>query len=139
MNPGIRLTLVLAGAGFAAALGAWTVARLQRRRRKTPEEIERLRRLEVNRRGRITAGQIVDLVVPEPPASAAHLVLYKYEVGGVTYEAAQDVSALPDALARTQGLAGQTASIKYDPKKPTNSIIACEAWCGIKDIESLSH
>lgn len=129
MNPGIRLTLGLAAAGVITAVGAWGWTLVLRRRKKDPAELERLRRLAVNRRGRITAGKIVDLV--EPENSTSRHVFYKYEVAGVTYEAAQDISSLSNIASPARWLAGQTASIKYDPKKPTNSIVACEEWCGL--------
>lgn len=129
----------LATGATVAALGAWTWARLQRWRRKTPAELERLRRLEVNRRGRIAAGHIVDIVGAETGDNPGRLLVYKYEVAGVSYEAAQDVSALPEIATIAPGLAGQTTSVKYDPKRPTNSIIACEEWSGLPGIERLSH
>jgi len=106
--------------------------------------MERLRRLDVNRRGRITAGRVTDLV--EQPSERtrgplARLIVYKYEVAGVTYEAAQDVSSLPDAGWDSRGVADQTASVKFDPKRPTNSIIACEEWHGITEAQepAISH
>jgi hypothetical protein len=104
---------------------------LRRWRRKSPAEIERLRRLEVNRHGRMTSGRIVDLIEPEPAKPGAKLVVYKYELAGVTYEAAQDVSALPGVLALARHATDQAATVKYHPKVRTNSIIACEDWCGI--------
>ena len=134
MNPSLRLTLGLAVAATAAALGAWTLARL-RCRRKSPEEIERLRRLDVNRRGRITVGQVVDIVDPDASTGQGRLVVYKYEVAGVTYEVAQSISGLPELAAAAQTLPGHTASIKYDPKQPTNSIFACEEWSGVSLID----
>jgi len=100
-------------------------------RRKTPAELERLRRLNVNRCGRIVAGRVVDFVEGETAASKSSLVVYSYEVAGVTYEAAQDVSALPEIAARARVYSGRTASVKYDPKRPGNSIIACEEWSGL--------
>jgi hypothetical protein len=106
-------------------------ARFLRWRRKNPAELERLRRLDINRRGRICAGRIVDLVQAEISESKSPLVVYSYEVAGVTYEAAQDVTALPEIAAMAPFLAGQTASVKYDPRRPANSIIACEEWSGL--------
>ena len=134
MNPSLRLTFALALAATAAALGAWALARL-RWRRKSPEEIERLRRLDVNRRGRITVGHIVDIVDPDASTGQARLVVYKYEVAGVVYEVAQNISALPELAAAAPTLPGHTASIKYDPKLPTNSILACEEWNGVSLID----
>ncbi len=124
--------MVLAAAGTAAALGAWALAHLGRLRRRNPEETERLRRLELNRRGRIAGGNVVELI-DATRESPARLIVYKYEVGGVSYEAAQDVSTLPEVFSLAQGLDGQTASVKYDPRQPTNSIIACEEWCGVRN------
>jgi hypothetical protein len=124
----------LVGVGIA---GTWGWRRLARWRQKDPNEVERLRRLDVNRRGRITTAEIVDLFEADAPSAAVQsprslMVIYKYQVAGVTYEVSQDVSALPAALSASRALASQTASIKYDPKAPTNSIIACEAWNGME-------
>lgn len=124
----------LAGAAavLAAALGLVIYAR---RRRRSPEEAERLRRLEVNRRGRVTHGQILDLLEPEPGKPGARMVVFKYEVAGVTYEAAQDISALPNIVAQVRRAAGQIARLKYDVARPTNSIIACEEWSGVPEVQ----
>jgi hypothetical protein len=100
-------------------------------RRKTPAELEKLRRLNVNKCGRISAGRVMDLFEAETDGSKSALLVYSYEVAGVTYEAAQDLSALPDIAARARFFSGRTASVKYDPKRPGNSIIACEEWCGL--------
>jgi len=100
-------------------------------RRKDPAELEKLRRLSVNKCGRIIAGRVVDLVEAETAGPKSSLVVYSYEVAGVTYEAAQDVSALPEIVARARVYTGRTASVKYDPKRPGNSIIACEEWSGL--------
>ncbi|MGO9271252.1 MAG: hypothetical protein ACLQOO_13515 [Terriglobia bacterium] len=131
--------LLAAGVDTVGLAPLWS--RLLRWRRKSPEEVERLRRLDVNRRGRITTGHVTDLV--EQPSACkgerlARLILYKYEVAGVTYEAAQDVSSLPDAAWDSRGVADQTASVKYDPKRPTNSIIACEEWHGIPEAQGVN-
>ena len=127
------VTLLAGAAGFlAAALGLVIYAR---RRRRSPEEVERLRRLEVNRRGRVTHGQILDLLEPEPGQPGARMVVFKYEVAGVTYEAAQDISALPNIVAPVRRATGQTARLKYDVVRPTNSIIACEEWSGVPEVK----
>jgi len=104
-------------------------------RRKDPAELERLRRLDVNKRGRISAGRVVDLVEAEAGAARPSLVVYSYEVAGVTYQAAQDVTALPEIVSIVQFLPGRNASVKYDPKRPANSIIACEEWSGLGNRE----
>lgn len=132
MNTAIRLSIALGAAGVTM-LGAWVWIRLRGRRRKGAEELERMRRLDVNRRGRISAGKILESIEPNPRAHARRLVLYKYEVAGVTYEAAQDISGIPGEASGAQYLVGQAASIKYDPKNPSNSIIACEEWTGLPE------
>ena len=131
MTFSLRLTFGLVSAGALALGGRLAYARFLRWRRKDPAELERLRRLDINRRGRISAGRIVDLVEGETPGSNSRLLVYSYEVAGVTYEAAQDVAALPEVAAMAQFLTGRTASVKYDPKRPSNSIIACELWSGL--------
>ena len=69
------------------------------------------------------------------PDTSRKLVVYHYEVAGVSYEVAQDVSALPELASNAYDLLGQAASVKYDPKRPTNSMIACEEWSGVSIIE----
>src|SRR5208337_4998242 len=118
VTPLLRLTFGLASAA-TLALGGWMVCpRLLRWRRKDPAELERLRRLEINRRGRIGSARIVDLVEPETAGAKSVLVVYSYEVAGVTYEAAQELTALPEIAAMAQSLSGHTTSVKYDPKRP---------------------
>lgn len=115
--------------------GGWAWKAVRRWRRKSPDEIERLRRLSVNACGRVIMGRVVELAEPQPDGPAGPVLLYDYEVAGVTYEAGQDLSALPAIAAAAPFLPGQTANVKYDPKQPTNSILACEDWCGIPDLE----
>ena len=120
-------TIVIAG------VVAWRAVR--RWRQISPDEIERLRRNEVNACGRIGIGRILELADPVPDGPAGPILLYEYEVAGVTYQAAQNVSAMVEIAAAAPFLPGQTTSVKYDPKQPTNSILACEGWCGIPDLE----
>jgi len=131
VNLKTKLGITLATAGVTSLAGtlAWFWFKLLRKR--DPAEIERLRRLEVNRRGRISAGRILDFVESKAEASPARLLVYQYEVAGVTYEAAQDITRLPRIAAVAAYMPGQTISVKFDPKLPTNSIIACEEWSGI--------
>jgi hypothetical protein len=108
-------------------------------RRKDPAELERLRRLDVNRRGRIISGRIGDLLEGESAGLKSWLVIYSYEVAGVSYEAAQDLTTLPEVAAIALFLSGSTASVKYDPEQPANSIIACEGWSGLGDVNWTSR
>jgi len=125
---------VAVGVAAIAGAGVWAWKTLRRWRRKSPDEIERLRRLQVNACGRIGWGRILELAEPVAGGPAGPTLLYEYEVSGVTYEAAQNVSALPEVAAAAPFLPGQTTNVKYDPKQPTNSILACETWCGIPGV-----
>jgi hypothetical protein len=128
------LAITLAASAVAVTSGAWIVTRVRSWRKKSPEELERLRRLDIHHRGRIAAGHVVDLIESDGARNSSRLIVYQYEVAGVTYEVAQDVSMLPGIFASAHGPGGLTASVKYDPKRPTNSIIACEDWSGIREI-----
>ena len=133
------LGITIAGTVAIALAGVWALIIMLRRRRKSPEEIERLRRASVNACGRIISGSILGLAESGAEGPAGPILLYAYEVAGVTYEAAQDLSALPEMAAAAPFLPGQTTSVKHDPKQPTNSILACETWCGIPDLDPNRH
>jgi hypothetical protein len=120
-----------AGATAVAALSVWAVAALRRWRRKSPDELERFRRLELHRRGRITHGHILDVLHTGSEAAPRTTLVYAYEVAGVTYEVGQDVTTLPEVVARAPLLPGHDVLVKHDRKQPANSIVACEAWSGI--------
>lgn len=138
MNPDTPLTLSISGAVVAALLGAWLLVRLQLSRRKSPEELERLRCLHVNRHGRLTRGQVVEMIEPEPCKPGARLIVYQYEVAGVKYEAAQDITAFPGIVPLARRMAGHDSSLKYDPGRPTSSILVCEEWSGLTAFEERS-
>jgi uncharacterized protein DUF3592 len=126
-----EILFVAAGLILVAALIAWAIRHW---RRKSPEELERIRRLEVNRRGRLVTGQILDFVEPPPGKPGPRLITYKYQVAGVAYEAAQDLSALPNVVTLARRATGQYVNFKYDPQRPTNSILACEEWSGVPEL-----
>lgn len=122
---------ILMGATAVALTGALSLILIARWRRKTPEELERLRRLAISRNGRVTYGEIVDWLEPPPGKKGARLVVFKYEVAGVKYDAAQDISALPTVVVQVRESIGQQVRLKYDVDRPGNSIIACEEWSGL--------
>ncbi len=99
-------------------------------RRRDPAELERCRRLHINRIGRITEGRVVELL-DAGNGGSRQLVVYRYQVRGVEYQAAQDVSFLGHTPDLHRVAAGLTARVKYDPKNPSNSIILCEEWSGL--------
>ncbi len=99
------------------------------KRLNSPAERERRRRLVVNANGRTTDGTVTDI-----SGDAAHgecLIHYRYVVGGVECSAAQDVSSLRDTIGDLRQFLG-TATVKYSPRSPANSIIVCEEWTGLR-------
>jgi hypothetical protein len=108
------------------------------RRRPTAEEIERDRRAELVRSGRIIDGTILDISEfesnPEPDQRAdIHFILYKYEIGGVAYESSQDVSALRDLVNPAEVRLGFPCSVRYDIHRPENSVVVAENWSGLRN------
>jgi hypothetical protein len=180
----LRTILPLTGVGALAGVGVYY---LFRPKHKDPSELERQRRIYLNRVGRIVEGQIVEIVdeanalsrspsadspaVPvvasavaaaasgstskagtisipipkreraEPPIanaaialiadSSQRLLYYTYSISGVTYETSQDITGLEERIHLSRVAAGQTASVKYDPSNPSNSILLSDDWSGL--------
>ncbi len=135
MNEWSPLTIGLAAGAAALLIAAGTLAYLKLRRRKDPAELERLRRLSLSRTGRIATGEIVGLEEPESSGSSALLLVYRYDVAGVTYEVSQDVSVLPAVAALARRLMGRPASVRYEMRHPSNSIVVSESWSGLAEIK----
>ena len=128
---GLRLLpiLVIAASGLMGGAIAWA-----NRRRKTPEQREQERRLRISETGRITDGTVTD--VSEVALNESHeiqLLIYQYDVSGVTYEASQDVTALRHMVDLHSCRSGLMTSIKYDPANPGNSIVIAENWTGLRN------
>jgi hypothetical protein len=125
----LRLYSMMAGgAAVAFALG-W----LLRPRRQSPEEKERERRVWINTNGRITDGTVMDVQELNGSGSVAHqLLIYQYEIAGVSYECSQDVTWLRHLVDLHSCRLGLPASIKYDPHNPGNSIVIAEGWSGLR-------
>lgn len=124
-----------------------------RRKPQNENDVERERRAYLNRVGRIVEGQILEIADhapgdPLPPvaktaglfqprSSAApsngiqKLLHYTYSISGVTYETAQDITGLDLRAHLSRLAAGQTASVKYDPSNPSNSILLADDWSGL--------
>ena len=119
-------------AGTLVLLLLLAALRWWRRERPDAAELERRRRLQVNRIGRLADGHIVELQDGhEGGAGVGPLLFYKYKVRGVEYQTAQDVGSLHGRLDLRRLAAGLPAQVKYDPKNPTNSIVLCEDWSGL--------
>ena len=121
---------LLAGAAIITVSGAvyWL-----RARRKTPEQRERERRERLKAGGRITDGTVLEVrEVADNGHSPVQLLIYSYDVGGVSYECSQDVTYIQPSLDLQACRIGVPASVKYDPHNPANSIVVAEGWTGLR-------
>lgn len=133
MFPPLRyLSLATGAVVLLGGAAAW----LARSRRKSPVERERERREFINRHGRIADGTVFDFVETphptDPDAPPAQLLIYEYEISGVQYQAAQDVTELRDFVDVHNCRLGLPASVRYDPIRPQNSMIVSETWTGVR-------
>lgn len=120
--------IAIAGAGLLLGANAWA-----RSRRKTPDQRERERRMRISETGRITDGTVIDVNEMQSNGSGElQLLIYHYDVAGVSYEASQDVSSLRHMVDLHSCRAGLMTSIKYDPGNPGNSIVISENWTGLR-------
>lgn len=147
-------------AGLALLAGTLVVFWL-RRKPGPPHDLEHQRRAHINRVGRIVEGQVLEVVehsraensgpsngdkekdgsrqigFPNKrpglalPNGPQKLLYYTYAISGVTYETAQDITGLEERLHLSRVAAGQTASVKYDPSNPSNSILLADDWSGL--------
>lgn len=103
------------------------------RKKKTPSELERERREWLNQTGRITDGTVIDVQEITPNGhSAATMLIFQYDVGGVSYEASQDVTQLRQLINLHSCRLGLPTSVRYDPQNPGNSIVVSEKWMGLR-------
>jgi hypothetical protein len=125
----LRLYSVLVGGGVAA-VGAYF---LLRRKPKNPEELERKRRVFLDNVGRITDGTVIDVQeLPFDGQRSATMLIYQYDVAGVSYEASQDVTYLRQWVNLHSCRLGLPTSVKYDPQNPGNSMVVSESWMGLR-------
>ena len=82
----------------------------------------------------LTDGTVID--VQELPVSDGHhaavLLIYKYDVAGVSYECSQDVTYLRQWINLHSCRLGLPTSVKYDPHNPGNSLVVSESWMGLR-------
>lgn len=71
----------------------------------------------------------IEGIVNEAEGQFVH---YQYELRGVSYSASQDISALSELLPGNRGMLLGTASVRFDPRNPANSIVICEEWSGMR-------
>jgi len=134
---------LIAGTALLVALCGLGIWLILFRRRPTPEELERARRLFLSQSGRLVDGMLLDVreidapikpssKLTDEPAPKLTMLMYKYHFGGVDYECAQDVTSLLDVLDVTQIRAGFPCSARYQPGNPHNSIVVSEEWSGLR-------
>jgi hypothetical protein len=70
-------------------------------------------------------------VRPVQNGGVPKLLYYSYSISGVTYETAQDITGLEERVHLSRIASGQTASVKYDPANPSNSILLADDWSGL--------
>ena len=106
---------------------------LLRRKPRGSDAIERERRAWLDRIGRITDGTVIDVqeVVPNGHP-AATMLIFQYDVGGVSYEASQDVTHLRQWINLHSCRLGLPTSVRYDPQNPGNSMVVSEKWMGLR-------
>ena len=128
------------GTAAALALGAGALLYFLFRKQPSEDELERRRREALVLSGRIIDGTVLDIADLTEEESGREggmqLVMYQYEVAGVTYECSQDVSTLGDYLDIHDMRLGGPCSVRYKPNQPTNSILIAETWSGLRELAS---
>ena len=128
MNP-LRLyalVLVIAGAVLLTYF-------MFRRKPKTAAELERERRVWLDQVGRITDGSVIDVQeIPGAEHKSATVLIYQYDVAGVSYECSQEVTYLRPLFNLHSCRLGLQTSVRYDPHNPGNSLVVSERWMGLR-------
>jgi hypothetical protein len=128
MNSYRLYTLLLGGSGVA--LLAYL---LLRRKPRTLAEIEGQRRVWLDQVGRITDGTVIDVQeIQLNGHKPATMLIFQYDVAGVSYEASQDVTYLRQLINLHSCRLGLPTSVRYDPQNPGNSIVISERWMGLR-------
>jgi hypothetical protein len=133
----LRAPQVIGVIAAAAVCIGGAIAWSAMRKRPSEEELEQLRRETLVKSGRIIDGTILDISDLDAHESgrsgAMQLILYKYEIAGVVYECSQDVTHLKDHVNIYECRLSFPCSVRYDPHRPTNSIVVAENWIGLRD------
>jgi hypothetical protein len=106
---------------------------LFRRKPKNPDELERERREWLNQVGRITDGTVIDVQeLAGQENKPTTILIYHYDVAGVSYECSQDVTYLRPMINLHSCRLGLPTSVRYDPHNPGNSLVVSERWIGLR-------
>jgi hypothetical protein len=128
MIPYRLYTMLLGGVGVA--LGAYLFLK---RKPKSADEIERERRAWLDKIGRITDGTVIDVQeLHTEGRKPATMLIFQYDVAGVSYEASQDVTYLRQLINLHSCRLGLPTSVRYDPQNPGNSLVLSERWMGLR-------
>ena len=122
---------------YTLALGTMIVAvasyALLRREPKSADDMERDRRSWLSLVGRITDGTVIDVQeIAVDTNRPATMLIYQYDVAGVSYEASQDVTYLRQWINLQSCRLGLHTSVKYDARNPGNSMVIAEGWMGLR-------
>jgi hypothetical protein len=110
-------------------VGLWLLLR----KRPTPEELERARRLFLSQSGRLVDGMLLDLCeVDAEDGRTLSMLLFEYRIGGVDYECSQDITDMGEVVDATQVRPGFPCTVRYQPGSPQNSIVVAETWSGLR-------
>ena len=116
--------------GAAALLTAYL---LLRRKPPGPDELEKKRREWLDQAGRITDGTVIDVQeLRLDGRKPATMLIFQYDVAGVSYEASQDVTYLRQLINLHSCRLGLPTSVRYDPHYPGYSIVVSERWMGLR-------
>jgi hypothetical protein len=103
------------------------------RKPKSPEELERKRREWLDSVGRITDGTVIDVQeLAFDNQRSSTMLIYQYDVAGVSYEASQDITYLRQWVNLHSCRLGVPTSVRYDPQNPGNSLVVSERWMGLR-------
>ena len=127
----LRYSPILAFGAAAAIVG---YALLSRKPKTSSDLMEYERRTQLTRGGRIIDGTVIDVQELEETTAQRQMILliYTYDVAGVSYEASQDVTHLRQFIDLYSCRLGLPASVKYDPHNPGDSIVISETWSGLR-------
>ncbi len=124
-----QIASVAACVAVAAGAAYWYVNRPQ----PTSDELELERREMLMSFGRIVDGMLLDgFQVTGEDGTTRNMLLYGYEISGVTYECSQDITPLADILDPESIKLGMPCSIRYQPGSPENSLVVAERWSGLR-------
>ena len=119
-----------AGAALLGAIAVWMLTR----KRPTADELEEARRNLLMDFGRIVDGMLLDhFQIEAEDGVTREMLLYHYEISGVTYECSQDVTLLREVVDPARVKVGMPCSIRYQPGIPENSVLVTERWSGIRE------